>query len=109
MPINPIHIKTFFNAGPRGHFFSMPQHHNVTRMANMPICIHLSNHILLNQFSLGNDEPGNVNNIKEMTNQAMAGIKEGFIFFNDIVSAILSQAHQIKNNSNKYVGLPALS
>ncbi len=39
-----------------------------------------------------------------MINQAMAGVNEGFIFFNDIISAILSQAHQIKSNSNKYMG-----
>jgi hypothetical protein len=65
-------------------------------MANMPICTHLSNQILSSQSSFGNDEPGNVNNIVEMINQAMAGVKEGFIVFNDIVSAILRQAQQTK-------------
>lgn len=86
------------------YFFNMAQQHNVTRMANMPICTHLSNQILSNQSSFGNVEPGNVNNKVEMINQAMAGVNEGFIFFNDIISAILSQAHQIKSNSNKYMG-----
>jgi hypothetical protein len=60
----------------------MAQHHNVTRMANMPICTHLSNQIKLNQFFFGNDEPGNVNRITERIKKAMAGKKEGLILFN---------------------------
>ncbi|HEY6062297.1 MAG TPA: hypothetical protein VIV35_01740, partial [Chitinophagaceae bacterium] len=47
-------------------------------------------------------EPGNVNKIIDRINQARAGTKEGFIFFNDIISAILRQGHQIKSNRNKH-------
>jgi hypothetical protein len=61
----------------------MAQHHNVTRIENNPICTHLSNQILLNQFSFGNDEPGNVNSINEIMNQAMPGMKDGLILFNE--------------------------
>jgi hypothetical protein len=70
----------------------MAQHHNVTMMANMPICTHLSNHILSSHVALGNVEPGNVNNTIEIINHVMAGAKEGLILFNDILSAILKQA-----------------
>ena len=78
------------------NIFSMAQHHNVTIMANMPICTHLSNHILSSQFSFGKAEPGIVSKITEIINQEMAGINEGFIFFNDIISAILAQEVNIK-------------
>jgi hypothetical protein len=61
----------------------MAQHHNVTSMANMPICIHLSNQILSSQFSFGNAEPGNVNNIIDIINQVMAGIKVGLMFLSE--------------------------
>ncbi len=60
-------------------------------MANMPICTHLSNQILPNQFSFGKALPGIVNNKVEMINQQMAGTKDGLIFFNKKVSAILSK------------------
>jgi hypothetical protein len=52
---------------------------------------HLSIQILSSQFSFGIAEPGSVSKTTEIINQAMAGIKEGFIFFNGIISAILAQ------------------
>lgn len=62
---------------------SIARHHNVTNMANKPIWIHLSSQILSSQFSFGNAEPGKVNNMIEIINQAMAGIKEGFMLLNE--------------------------
>jgi hypothetical protein len=50
-------------------------------MANMPICTHLSNQILPNQFSCGKAEPGRVSKMVEIINQQIRGIKEGLIFF----------------------------
>jgi hypothetical protein len=64
-------------------FFNVPQQHKVTIMANNPICTHLSNHISLSQFSFGKAEPGSMSNTVQMTNQLMAGRKDGLIFFND--------------------------
>jgi hypothetical protein len=61
----------------------MAQQNKVARMENMPICTHLSNQILSSQFSFGNAEPGKVNNMTEMINQAMAGKKEGLSLFNE--------------------------
>ena len=46
----------------------------------MIICTHLSNHILFNQFSLGNDEPGIVSNIVEIINQQTARIEKEMFF-----------------------------
>jgi len=79
----PIPIKMVFNLFAKDFIFSMAQQNKVARMENMPICIHLSSQILSNQFSFGNAEPGNVSNITEMMNQAMAGKKEGLILFNE--------------------------
>ncbi len=76
----------------------MAQHHSVTITANMPICTHLSNHILSSQFSFGKEEPGSVSKIAEIISQVMAGINEGFILFNDIISAILAQEVYIQRS-----------
>jgi hypothetical protein len=65
----------------RENIFSMAQHHNVTMMANMPICTHLSNQILSNQFSFGKAVPGIINKRVEIINQQTGGTKDGFIFF----------------------------
>ena len=79
----PIHIKIVLNLFSTEFIFNMAQQNKVARMENMPICIHLSSHILSNQFSFGNAEPGNVSNMTEMMNQAMAGKKDGLILFNE--------------------------
>jgi len=47
----------------------------------MPICTHLSIHIVPSQFFLGKEEPGIVKRTVEIISQQMAGMKEGFIFF----------------------------
>jgi hypothetical protein len=67
-------------------------------MENMPICTHLSNQILSSQFSFGKAEPGIVSKTVEIINQVMAGTKEGVIFFNDIISAILAQEVYIQRS-----------
>lgn len=49
----------------------------------MPICTHLSIHILPSQSSLGIAEPGNVKRIREITDQHIAGRNDDLIFVND--------------------------
>jgi hypothetical protein len=83
----------------------MAQHHNVTRMANKPICIHLSNQIKLNQFSLGKEEPGNVSSTNEIINQMMAGIKEGLMLFREFFLNALGSLFN-KNFAAKYCYCP---
>jgi len=51
---------------------------------NIPICTHLSNHILFNQSSLGKEEPGSVKRIVEIINQRIAGINEVLVFFRQV-------------------------
>lgn len=50
----------------------------------MKACIHLSGAILSNHVSLGKDEPGKTSRTVVTADQAMAGIKEGLIFFKKI-------------------------
>jgi hypothetical protein len=57
--------------------FFTAQHHSTTIMLNIPIWTHLSNHIKLNQFSLGKAEPGSVRSTVEIMNQLMAGRYRG--------------------------------
>lgn len=53
-------------------------------MANIPMWTHLSNHIFPSQFSCGNADPGIVKRKVEILNHRIAGINEGFTFFNVI-------------------------
>lgn len=66
------------------YFFWIPQQNKKTNILNSPICTHLSNQILSNQFSVGKDEPGNVSSKVEIRNQQIPGMIEGLIFFKNI-------------------------
>lgn len=53
-----------------------------TITANKPICTHLSNQILLSQFSFGKAEPGKTSRMVTKVSHNIPGQKEGVIFFN---------------------------
>lgn len=63
---------------------------------NMPICTHLSNHILSSQSSLGKASPGRVKRTEEIISQPEAEIKDRYFFVKDFFAIIKDNLKEMK-------------